>query len=216
MMVFHNPQRNVSKFLPQLKLDGVNIETVNSFDFLCIILDKHLTWKDHIQKISNRISCSIGVINRLKRFIPQPILKIIYNSMILPYLNYSILTWGTKSKRLQKLQKWAIRTITNSKYNSHCDPLFKKLHLLKIQGVYTLSCLKFYYRYTNKSLPSYFETIFDVTHPPHDYNTRNRLAYHPPISRTSLAKSSIRFRIPHIVKDTGACILEKKNTHSLL
>ena len=73
----------------------------------------------------------------------------IYNSLILSHINYGILLWGSKSAKLDKLQKKAIRILSCSKYNAHTDPLFKKTHLkvLKISDIFTFSKLKFYYKY---------------------------------------------------------------------
>ena len=47
----------------------------------------------------------LGVMDRLKRFLPEKILRLIYNSLILPYFQYSILIWGFKIGRLEKLKK---------------------------------------------------------------------------------------------------------------
>ena len=67
---------------------------------------------------------------RLKNYLANDILRILYDSLILPHLQYSILSWGFKRGRLEKLEKRTIRIISNTKYNSHTDPLFKKLNLL--------------------------------------------------------------------------------------
>ena len=56
----------------------------------------------------------------------------IYNSLITPYLNYGLLAWGSQIDKLFKLQKKAVRIITNASFNSHTDPLFKQLNLLKV------------------------------------------------------------------------------------
>ena len=85
-----------------------------------------------IQKISNKISRSLGIMNRLKRYLPQNILSTIYNSLILPHTNYSILVWVFQSSRISKLQKRAVHMISCSKYNAHTETLFKSLNLLKI------------------------------------------------------------------------------------
>ena len=111
---------------------------------------------------------------KLKRFLPQSFLKTLYNSLILPHLTYGILTWGSNPGRLNKLQKWAIRTINNSKYNSHTEPLFKKNNLLKLSDIYYLNALKFYFKYKRDMLPSYFKDIFQTSLPVADLNTRNR------------------------------------------
>ena len=97
-----------------------------------------------------------GVLNRLKRYLPCAILKTIYVSLVQSKMNYALLAWGYNCGRLKKLQKKAIRIITNSKYLHHTTPLFKKLNLLKLEDMFKVNMLKWYYRHHNKQLPSYF------------------------------------------------------------
>ena len=60
---------------------------------------------------------------QIKTIFTQNILKILYNSLVLPHLQYCILSWGFESDRIFKLQKRAVRIITCSKYNAHTEPL---------------------------------------------------------------------------------------------
>ena len=106
------------------------------FDFLGITIDKHLTWKEHINVIANKISRTVAVINRLKNYIPENALLTIYNTLIITHLNYEILTWGFNSDRILKIQKKTVRSITLSKYNAHTEPIFKTLKLLKINYIF--------------------------------------------------------------------------------
>ncbi len=64
------------------------------FVFFGLTLDENLNWKGLIDKISNKISKSIGILNKLKHFIPIKIKILIYNLLILSYLNYCTLAWG--------------------------------------------------------------------------------------------------------------------------
>ena len=96
------------------------------FNFLGYILDANLNWKKHLGKISNQCSKKIGILNKLKHTLPQEIKLILYNSLIVPHINYCIMAWGFHSNRILKLQKKALRIITLSKYNSHSEPLYKK------------------------------------------------------------------------------------------
>ncbi len=57
--------------------------------------------------------------------------------------------------------------ISLSKYNAHAEPIFKKLKLLKLEDMLKLNEVKFYYKYKNHPLPSYFQQ----NHP----NTNNTL-----------------------------------------
>ena len=121
-MVFHTPQRKVR--VPKLRIEDHDIEIVEEFNFLGIILDKNLNWKSHISHICKKISKTTGILCRLKRLVPQDVLLTLYNSLILPYLNYGILVWGHKSTKLVTLQKKIVRIITNSNFNAHFQPLF--------------------------------------------------------------------------------------------
>ena len=76
-MIFHTKQKNIQK--PILKIDNSEIEYVDNFNFLGIILDKHLSWKPHTDSISKKISKTIGIMTKLKHFLPPTTLKIIYN-----------------------------------------------------------------------------------------------------------------------------------------
>ena len=59
-------------------------------------------------------------------------------------VNNNILLWGFNTHRLIKLQKRAIIVITDSKYNSHTEPLLKSLNILKINDIFTIQCLTFF------------------------------------------------------------------------
>ena len=47
----------------------------------------------------------IGILNRLKYVLPLGIKIMLYNSLILPHINYCIMAWGYKGIRLLKIQK---------------------------------------------------------------------------------------------------------------
>ena len=103
----------------EIKIDYISIERVYVFNFLGLIMDEHLNWKSHVEQNSNTCSKTIGVLNTLKNCLPQTVKLILYNSLILPHLNYGIMTWGNKCDRINKLQKKAIRIVSLSKYNAH-------------------------------------------------------------------------------------------------
>ena len=95
--------------------------------------------------------------------------------MILSHLNYGILAWDIKLRRLYKLQKKTIRTICLGKFNCHSEPLFKKLQLLKIKDIHILQELKFYHQLKNNQLPSYFRNMTrDHDLDTHPYLTRHK------------------------------------------
>ncbi len=48
----------------------------------------------------------MGILNKLKHFLPKQAKLHIYNSPILSHLNFGILAWGYKCDRIYKLQKY--------------------------------------------------------------------------------------------------------------
>ena len=122
-MIFHSKGKNINDIVPVIKLQNNPISKVSNFNFLGVTLNEKLNWNSHIDKISCKISRCLGMMYKLKHFLPQPILKMLYTSLILPHFHYGILAWGMFSTRLFKLQKKAVRMINNSKYNAHTDPL---------------------------------------------------------------------------------------------
>ena len=168
-----------------------------------------MTWNAHVSKISSKLACAIGTFKRMKRFLPSFILKILYSSLFLPYLNYGILLWGLNSKRITRLQKFAIRAITNSKYNAHTDPIFRSNSLLKVSDIYKLNALKFYYKYKNNTLPAYFTNILEHLQPTtHAHDTRQGNIPRPFQPNTASAKKAIRFAIPDILRQTPTSLIK--------
>ena len=140
----------------------------------------------------------------------------LYNTLILPHLNYGILAWGFDCSRLFKLQKKAMRIICCSKFNAHTEPLFKKLNILKVEDLLKLSILKFYFKYQNHQLPNYFSLLpFTRNYNQHHYPTRSQNDVYRPLVKHEFAKKCIRYQLPQIVNNTPENIISKVNTHSL-
>ena len=89
---------DVEKVKLNIKLDGVSLNRVSSTKFLGVIIDENLTWKNHIDAISKTISRKIGVLTKLKHFVPENILYSLYCTLILPYVNYHVFIWGNTCK----------------------------------------------------------------------------------------------------------------------
>ena len=167
-----------------------------------MIIDKNLTWKNHLSKVSNKIVRIIGIINKLKFTIPQNILNNIYNSPIIPHSNHYILLWGSENNRISKLQKRAVRIIRKESRLSHADPIFKELNLLKISDIYRLQLLKCYFKYEYNSLPKYFDVFnFRLNSQIHTHITINQHKLRIPLVKHNFARASVRYQLPKTVNN---------------
>ena len=91
--------------------------------------------------------------------VPSNILLTIYNALIKPHINYCLKCGDFNQERIFKLQRKAMRIICSSGYLSHSEPLFFKLNVLKIYGMFTHQVLNFCYDIINKNLPAYFNNM---------------------------------------------------------
>ena len=215
-IIFHNKNKNIQHIIPIIKINNIPIERVTYFNFLGVTFNENLNWNNHVDTIATKISRAIGILNNLKYFVPLYVLYILYNSLILSHCTYGILAWGKVNDKIFKLQKKAIRIITNSNYISHTTPIFKNLNLLKMNDIYKISVLKFYYQYCHDQLPYYLQS-FDFTRraETHHYNTRNKSALN--IKKVNIVSASyiLRNSTPKIINETPSVILDKITTHSL-
>ena len=196
-------------------MNGSIIDSVENFNFLGLVLSSNLNWNCHIDHISRKISRAIGVINALKSTFPLNILLSLYNTLILPHFNYCLLVWGAKTSLLFSLQKKTVRIITNSGYLAHTDVLFKQPNLLKIDDIYKLKVLKFYYKLKHDSLPFQFSSFVpNLSIASRNYGLRNPKFLIPTIKHEH-AKTSFRYQLIKIVNGTTTDIIDRIGTHSL-
>ncbi len=121
--------------------------------------------------------------------------------------------WGYKCERLTKLQKCIIRIISLDKYNSHTEPIFKSLKLLKLNDILKLQELKFHYKFENSKLPCYLSKLpFKRNTIIHGYDTRINHNIHLLKPKHEYAKKCIQNNIPLLVNNNPNNILEKIHT----
>jgi len=77
---------------------SVHLECKDCVKYLGVLIDFGLSWKVHIEHIVVKISRLVGIIAKLRHFVPRNILLRIYQSLILPYISYGLTAWGLASK----------------------------------------------------------------------------------------------------------------------
>ena len=235
-IMFHYAQKLIKpQHIPVLKINEVEINNVTYTKFLGITFDQHLKFNLHIQHVANKISKTNGVLSLLKHYVPQTILKTIYNALILPFITYGVAIWGFGNcDRIVKIQKKSIRNITNSFFLAHCQPLCKANKILLFEDLFNIACLKIYFLYKNKKLPNYFHENNFINIDRSDRSRRiinkpnkfdNFLVSHSlpnvilPMNYTnkSLTRKCLRMFLPTLINSLyiSTHILDKVNTHSL-
>ena len=134
-MIFKSRKKHIH-ISDDVKVNNRVIEQIKDIKFLGVILDNHLSWDKHVIFIKNKISKSIGIINKTRKILNKDTLVTLYYSFVYPYLNYAIELWGgTKQfnlNSLHKMQKKIVRLICMAPYRSHTAVLFQDLKIFNI------------------------------------------------------------------------------------
>ena len=69
----------------EIKINNIAISRVKQVKFLGVIMDEKLTWKDHINYISRKISKCIAIMFELKFMVCNDTLKSLYYNLPYPY-----------------------------------------------------------------------------------------------------------------------------------
>mgnify|MGYP001950330936 CR=1 FL=1 len=155
--------------------NNIILETVCA-KFLGIHVDHHLTFKYHINEISRKLSKSVGLLYKLNKFLPHNVLKIIYSSLIHPYISYGVEAWyGTYKNHTNKilvLQKKAIRAINNLDYNDHTIDYFRENRILKLEDQYRVQISNYIYKILNSDIDNEISTKIKSNIKTHSHDTR--------------------------------------------
>jgi hypothetical protein len=198
-IIFHRPRQTILHQKPIIQINSQQIQQMQNVKFLGVFLDDNMNWKTHLNKKSLQIARVNSVLCRLRYQLPPHTLKLIYETLILPHIQYAITSWGNVQnaiiKRMKTLQKKSIRLITNSKYNSHTSPLFKELKLLTLDDIFQLNCCKIYHKYTKGLLPYYFQCQLQSNRDIHSHQTRQQDLIHTHNITSELMKQTINYKI---------------------
>ena len=196
-MMFTNRNVDIEQF--HIKLAGSEIKHVPSLKFLGITIDNKLTWKNHLDIICNKLSKNVGVLYRIK-MLPTNILRMIYNAIIAPFLDYGISIWGSAANiyldRLFKLQKRAIRIVNHSPFLAHTSSIFYSLKRLNIYDIYKYHLGIFMFLCHRKLLPTSLLKYYSLNCNIHSHATRNAANFHIPKTRTKISYKSIVYQGP--------------------
>ena len=156
-------------------MDTKALTLTTSAKYLGLIIDSNLNWKEHVYELSKKISRSIGVLSKLRHFVPTKILIQVYYSIIYPLLTYGIIIWGNTYKTnldpIYILQKKAIRIIHFTSYYEHTSSFFKMDQLLKLPDIIKFYTTVFMHQYTQNSLPGVFDNFFQLVNIKHIHNS---------------------------------------------
>jgi exonuclease III len=159
-IIYHEPRCEVNSICKCEEVEGVN-----NFKYLGIILDNKLNWRPHIDYLHRSISFNIRKFYFLRSKCNPQLMKSLYFALIHSRLVYGIHCWGGSFKflinKLRKTQNQFIRLILFKQKRESSFPLYKSLKILPIQHLFIYKVLRnFFNRSGNLGLDQYFDSNY--------------------------------------------------------
>ena len=168
-----------------------------------MIIDNHLSWDNHINNLSIKLSRANGILAKLRHFVPRKTLISVYYAIFHSHLQYGCVVWSQSIakniKKINVLQKKCLRIINFAIYNSHTSSLFKDSQILKLDDIIKNNqiTLSLDFQFVHNKLPADLNNLFIMN--VNKYHTRNMVKgglILPKINSVSYGEKSLCFQVP--------------------
>ena len=182
-----------------LNFENESLGMVSNDKILGVFVDNNLTWTNHIKHLTKKMTSSIWLLSKIKKFLSQDHRIQFYKSYIQPHLDFCNIVWGSSSEcnklKILRLQKRACKVILDYQVEDSMEAMSS----LKIMSIYDrlyLRKAKFMFKVYNNLTPSYITENFTIRN---NVNTSINLrssstgCFIPPKPNTEGFKHSLRY-----------------------
>ena len=185
-----------------ITINGTELNQVAQCHFLGLIIDQTLSWKPHVQATCRKLAKSIGILRKISNKLSKALMLQLYNSFVLPYIQYGITLWGASSNAsidsIYVMQKKALKVALCLPLRTSTEELFRNSKIRPVRELYTLYVSLFMYKFHRSQLPTCFDNYFEQNSIHHEHNTRSAGLYRLPLFSTKNCQQSILFKGPKI------------------
>ena len=167
-----------SKMALTVSIFDHNVNNVNSFKYLGIVISSDFTRTNHVEYIAGKTNQRLGLLNRIKHLLPFSALLLFYNSLVVPLFDSADLVWGDKHNvtlmtSLQVLQNKAAKIILDRPLYSSATHALATLKWVPLEKRHFQRRCIYMYKCLNRL--DEHDMNFIRQQEQHDYNTRTKL-----------------------------------------
>ena len=188
--------------LPQVSFLGSTLHPVTSAKDLGVILDPNLSYDQHITHVVSSCFSKLYQINRVRGSFDEDTLKLLITSLVFGKMLYCSTVWSNTSSgninKLQSIQNFASKIVTNSKKYDHVTPLLRQLNWLPVKQMLYLKDAVMTYKCVYGLAPLYLSVKLTKRSNIHSRNTRKRDSLNIPLFRTTAGQRTFQYRAASI------------------
>ena len=153
-------RKSVPPDVPIITFNNTAISSSDHQKHLGLILDNRLTFDLHLEQKFSKANRGIGLINRLRKFLPRNSLLTIYKSFIRPHLDYGDIVYDYPENayfvnKIEAFQYNACLAITGCFRGTSREKLYSELGLESLADRRFIRRMVFFYKIVNKLAPQY-------------------------------------------------------------
>lgn len=185
----------VTKDNSVLNIGNVIIRPVSYVKYLGLYMDEYLQWNIHTAHLAAKVSCKVGILRRIKSFVPCGVLKSIYFAFIHSQISYLACIWGNScveyKKPIEILQRRALKHVFKLPMKFSSVLLFQNYayNVLNVQSLFISGIYKYMFESTRAM--SYSTVEFKKSG--HNYRTRHCDQLTRPLVISTYGSKSISF-----------------------
>ena len=197
--IFRSTKKKLANLPNKIDFLNFSINRTTSIKFLGITLDEHLTWKQHINEVCNKLKSLFHIFYNIRRYLSRENMKTLYYTLIYSRIKYGLSVYGqagkTKLHKIQVLQNKLMKVLSSKKFRYSTDMLHNEFEILKVEDMLKQEVVTFVFNYFNDSLPSVFDNYYETLASTHGINTRHGSSLIRKIKhKTDIAAHSIKIQ----------------------
>jgi len=149
---------------PEINFNNAAIAIQDHQKHLGLILDPELAFDRHVDEKINKANRGIGLIRRLREFLPRDSLVTIYKAHVRPHLDYGDVVYdrpgnSTFSEKIESVQYGACLAITGCFRGTSREKIYLELGLESLADRRLSRRLIFFYKIINNFAPAYLSNV---------------------------------------------------------
>ena len=199
IVIFRPKRKSITKHL-NFRISSEKKNISSAVNYLGVLLHENLQWQTHIDSLITKLSRAVGLLSKIRYYVPKYLLRTIYFSISNSHMIYTCQVWGqneAKITQISKLQDKALKIINFKRKNHPVSELYKSNEILKLTDYIKLLNCMFVKDTLSPNQIAIFNNVFKKTNEIHRHNTRhtsrNAVELPQPITE-SYGRYSVRFQ----------------------
>ena len=195
-VLFHTINKPIPNDFTEIKTEYMDIQRVDTFQYLGVTLDETLNWNEHVDKLCKSLLKYFGIFNQIKHKVTTKIARQIYHAFIYSRIKFGIEVYGncseTNLNRIQTIQNQLLKLILKLDRRTPTNTLHKNMRIVKVSHIAHSSVLGFVNDVRIGRCPEIFLDYYTLKRNAYDLRTKGQLKV--PQTRLVLGDKSVKIK----------------------